>query len=146
MEFPHLHPHGSHSRKESRRTTNWSSTISTTNDALQVRDFACSWYKFESGGCTVQSTCVHRHAHGRSLPAGDGSICGLCGKESPSHRQRHQEEDEECQEVIHHTSEWPSQQSLCGIMTRYPHHRAVGQRRNYHERQQNPISSQTRDT
>ena len=83
------HPHGSQAigptlwRKESRRITNSSPTISTTNDALQVHDFACSWYKSESGGCTVQSTCVHRHAHGRSLSAGDGSICGLGGKEPP---------------------------------------------------------------
>ena len=56
------HPHGSQAIgptlwcKESRRITNSSPTISTTNDALQVHDFACSWYKSQSGGCTVQST------------------------------------------------------------------------------------------
>ena len=162
MEFPHLHPHGSQAigptlwRKESRRTTNSSPMISTANDALQVHDFACSWYKSQSGGCTVQSTCVHRHAHRRSLSAGDGSICGLGCKESPSHWQTGTEDQETPgggRGVPRSYSAHAVRMAVTTVSVwgheALPQHcyRALGQRRNSHERQQtgNSISSQTRD-
>ena len=66
----------------SRRSRRW-----TTNDALQLHYITRFLYKFQSNGCTVQSTCVYRHAHSHSLPEGDGSILVLSLKESSSHRQ-----------------------------------------------------------